>query len=584
MSRSKRAWMESCAPVSAAIGAGARAGLEEQAPLGPGLLLGAVSSTKRLVRFLAVSMLVIALAPASALAGAASGHHAKPSATQKEQRSAHIHQAGALVLALGSGFSSREGAARVRALQRRLAGAGDAPGPIDGRFGPRTEQAVIRFQAARGLRVDGIAGALTLAAIGRPAAVVLYPGTGYTRHGSESVRALQRRLAGAGDAPGPIDGRYGPRTEQGVRRFQAARGLQVDGIAGPQTLADLGTQRTSYQVTRTPRATGSHHAPSRFSVRGRPRPHTAHRQSRRATAPSNAAPHLTSSPGLGVPSVVIMLAAAFVLAAMALVGRRRSKRSATADAVPNDASRSGPSRAINGRPIATPTLDQDHGAPDEAGEPLRARNPGEAGEPLRAGKPDQEGQPDDADRLFRHALALEEEGELSGAVAAYQRADQLGHGTAASNLGVLLEQHGDAAAAEACYRRANQRGDADGSFNLALLLGERGDHMGGLEAYERADELGHPTAASNLGVLLGEHGDLAAAEACFRRADQRGDAHGAFNLAVLLGQQGDRAGALEAYQRAVQLGNGAIADRARTAALDLTRLSAAGKGGGHDGP
>src|SRR5262249_8573055 len=113
---------------------------------------------------LVANMLVIALARASALA--ASGHHVKPSATQTKQQSAPRHQAAALVLALGSGLPSREGAARVRALQRRLARAGYAPGPIDGLYGPRTEQAVVRFQAARGLLVDGIAGPQTLAHLG----------------------------------------------------------------------------------------------------------------------------------------------------------------------------------------------------------------------------------------------------------------------------------------------------------------------------------------------------------------------------------------------------------------------------------
>jgi cell wall-associated NlpC family hydrolase len=36
------------------------------------------------------------------------------------------------------------------------------------------------------------------------------------------------------------DGEYGPVTRAAVRRFQANHGLQVDGIAGPQTLGALG--------------------------------------------------------------------------------------------------------------------------------------------------------------------------------------------------------------------------------------------------------------------------------------------------------------------------------------------------------
>ena len=38
----------------------------------------------------------------------------------------------------------------------------------------------------------------------------------------------------------PADGVYGPQTRRAVRRFQAAHGLAVDGIAGPVTLSALG--------------------------------------------------------------------------------------------------------------------------------------------------------------------------------------------------------------------------------------------------------------------------------------------------------------------------------------------------------
>src|SRR6188472_3896847 len=61
-------------------------------------------------------------------------------------------------------------------------------------------------------------------------------GAGYARpHGSERVRALQRRLRRAGERPGPLDGLFGPRTEAAVRRLQATNGLAVDGIVGRAT-------------------------------------------------------------------------------------------------------------------------------------------------------------------------------------------------------------------------------------------------------------------------------------------------------------------------------------------------------------
>ncbi|HEY9723837.1 MAG TPA: peptidoglycan-binding protein [Oscillatoriaceae cyanobacterium] len=50
-----------------------------------------------------------------------------------------------------------------------------------------------------------------------------------------AVRTLQQELANDGFSPGGIDGIFGPNTAAAVRRFQQARGLQVDGIVGPQT-------------------------------------------------------------------------------------------------------------------------------------------------------------------------------------------------------------------------------------------------------------------------------------------------------------------------------------------------------------
>jgi len=49
------------------------------------------------------------------------------------------------------------------------------------------------------------------------------------------VKTLQRALARAGHSPGPVDGDYGPKTEQAVSAFQRSAGITVDGIYGPQT-------------------------------------------------------------------------------------------------------------------------------------------------------------------------------------------------------------------------------------------------------------------------------------------------------------------------------------------------------------
>jgi hypothetical protein len=54
---------------------------------------------------------------------------------------------------------------RVKALQRQLTALGFEPGPVDGRYGPDTTEAVKRFQQGYDLRVDGVVDPLTRRAL-----------------------------------------------------------------------------------------------------------------------------------------------------------------------------------------------------------------------------------------------------------------------------------------------------------------------------------------------------------------------------------------------------------------------------------
>lgn len=56
----------------------------------------------------------------------------------------------------------------------------------------------------------------------------------------DDVVELQTALRENGFDPGRIDGIFGKQTKAAVRAFQKAAGLQVDGIAGPETFAALG--------------------------------------------------------------------------------------------------------------------------------------------------------------------------------------------------------------------------------------------------------------------------------------------------------------------------------------------------------
>ena len=51
----------------------------------------------------------------------------------------------------------------------------------------------------------------------------------------DDVTDLQARLIGHGCDPGPLDGIFGALTDGAVRQFQAAAGLDADGIVGPLT-------------------------------------------------------------------------------------------------------------------------------------------------------------------------------------------------------------------------------------------------------------------------------------------------------------------------------------------------------------
>ena len=122
---------------------------------------------------------------------------------------------------------------RVKELQRELTLRGLEPGAIDGRYGPRTTDAVKRFQHTKRLPEDGVADQATLDALhGR---TITQP---FSRR-EDRVKELQHQLTALGLQPGRIDGRYGPITTDAVRRFQRAHDLPVDGVADPVTLSAL---------------------------------------------------------------------------------------------------------------------------------------------------------------------------------------------------------------------------------------------------------------------------------------------------------------------------------------------------------
>jgi peptidoglycan hydrolase-like protein with peptidoglycan-binding domain/TPR repeat protein len=561
VSRSHWAWTKSCALFGAALAVARRLGTDGlQARLRHERVTHTSSSLPLLTWAATATMLMLALTPATALGQVGSPHHrdAVASATRDASR-AHaatrnpVHQSArgassagrrsqSEVLAFGAGYGSVNGSPAVRALQRRLISLGYSPGPVDGRYGPLTERGVIGFQAAHGLQADGIAGPLTLGALST-AKPVLYPGEGSGRGGSQAVRNLQRALTAAGFASGPIDGRYGPRTERAVKRYQAAHHLQVDGIAGPQTLGRLQAlaPRIHHQIhpashethpkSPQPRATHRHTVPARphSSPSRRPKPV----QSRQVTKPAGALPILWIV-------VLACLLAALLAAALWHTRGRRSGGVAAPERRPSRRRKVSPF----GRTV-TAREDASHLALTPVD--LRER----AGERLSDDRAEE--QPGAA--AFRLGLLLVQDGNLVEAEDAFRRADERGHSDAAFELGLLLMQEGDRNAAREAFRRADGRGHASAAFDLGILLAQEGDRGAAKDAFRRAEERGHPDAAFDLGALLLQERDLAGAEDAFRRGDRRGDPGAACNLGVLLEQRGDPEGAKAAYRRADEQGH-----------------------------
>lgn len=572
MSRSRWAWTKSWQLVSAVVRrTGRLAGHELRARQGDGLLVRAASSLTPLSWVATAVMLMLIWSPAGALGKVGSPHSRASAASQTRPASRtallthkqHARRAisgpsrpHATLLAFGTGYSAPHGSTAVRRLQRRLMRLGYSLGRIDGRYGPLTERAVIRFQRTQGLHVDGIAGPLTLAAL-VSATPVLHVGSGYVPGGSPAVRRLQRDLAAAGDHPGPVDGRYGPLTEQALRRFQRARHLHVDGIAGPQTLGPLertASRRAHHQPQQVRSKPGTAAQRSRPG-RSRPTPPA----SQRAPSPTRTRPHR----GGGSAGSILWVIALLVLIGTGLgiaLWRRQPRRR---DHVPAPAPTPDDSQPSGRRTPATAATTPDSSPPSGSGAPAAA-----------ATTPDSSPPPGERARHPRPRKVMDEPAPRSapsgeqGASPA-RRDDAHRDGAAEFERGVRLLDEGDRGGAENAFRRADRRGDARAACNLGVLLEQRGDPAGAKDAYGRADARGHAVGACNLGALLEQEGDLAGAKEAYRRADERGDPLGAYSLGVMLEWEGDRAAAMAAYRRADQRGPAKVTRAARAAMRQL---------------
>lgn len=130
----------------------------------------------------------------------------------------------------------------VRDIQSRLAALGFDSGPDPrGTFGAATEEAIRVFQEARGLPRDGIVGPDTWQALVdagyRLGDRLLYRRVPPLR--GDDVAEMQRSLNALGFDPGKVDGSFEADTLEALIDFQHNRGMAVDGIVGPEVIAEL---------------------------------------------------------------------------------------------------------------------------------------------------------------------------------------------------------------------------------------------------------------------------------------------------------------------------------------------------------
>jgi peptidoglycan hydrolase-like protein with peptidoglycan-binding domain len=167
---------------------------------------------------------------------------------------------------------------QVSVLQRRLTELGYFSGPITGTFGPLTQTAVISFQQASGLTADGIVGTGTADALRRatvPQTPAVRPpdpvvSSNTLRRGDTGtgVADLQTRLRQLRYYDGPVNGSFGPRTEEAVRFFQRSQGLPEDGVAGAEVKTVLDRLTSSSANPEAPSTTASNAPEPQVQERG----------------------------------------------------------------------------------------------------------------------------------------------------------------------------------------------------------------------------------------------------------------------------------------------------------------------------
>jgi soluble lytic murein transglycosylase-like protein len=151
------------------------------------------------------------------------------------------------------GHAAAAPSARIAALQVALRSHGLYEGTVDGIEGPLTRTALVTFQRRHLIRATGRLGMTTRCKLGKLGTPLLGQRVLSRGRVGWDVTALEFRLRPFGLAGKRVDGRFDAATAAALRRFQRARGLQADGIAGVRTFRALAHPRRSRAVRRSVR-------------------------------------------------------------------------------------------------------------------------------------------------------------------------------------------------------------------------------------------------------------------------------------------------------------------------------------------
>ena len=124
-------------------------------------------------------------------------------------------------------------------------------GKIDGDFGSGSKKALVLFQGANNLSPDGVLGQKTCKLLLNKKDIVSNNQkddeiVNVEDSYSQEIYDAQVKLKNLGLYTSTVDGINGPGTKRAIKQFQEKAGLNIDGVAGPLTLAALEKGEESY--------------------------------------------------------------------------------------------------------------------------------------------------------------------------------------------------------------------------------------------------------------------------------------------------------------------------------------------------